>query len=87
MVRGRTRGWWGKGDGGGDQELGACRGASPYVGVGRGRAMGGVRARGKQVGSGVVSECEGAWVHGGGAQNMGAWVWGVWWQRVEGGGT
>ena len=63
---------------GGTQELGARRGVSPYVGVGCGCAMGGVRAQGKQVGGGGLSEREGAWVRSGGARNMGARVWGAW---------
>ena len=49
-------------------ELGAGR---PYINVGCGHAAGGVRAWGKQVGSGEPSE-----YGGGGAR---ARVWGVWW--------
>ena len=72
---------------GGTQELGVHHGASLYVGVGCGHAVGGVQARGKRVGGGGPSKCEGAWVRSGGARNMGARVWGAWRKRVEGGGT
>ena len=48
-------------------ELGVGHGASPYVGVGRGHAMGGVRAQGKRVGSGGPSEHGDTWVCGNGA--------------------
>ena len=64
---------------GGTQELGARRGASPYVGVGRGRAVGPwVGSERGEVGGGGPSEHEGAWVRGVGARNAGARMWGAW---------